>query len=108
MTNAGENTRDSSGRQWRLKTPHIGWDSVQIVHSVDLLGLANLQTLYFYFNHSFAVYPNNRKDIVAISNGGYGPFCSIINKENIYGCQFHPELSGQNGLRLLRNFVGKT
>jgi glutamine amidotransferase len=56
---------------------------------------------YFYFVHSYYVQPSNDNDIYTTTEYGGNEFCSSILKENIFACQFHPEKSGENGLRIL-------
>ena len=58
----------------------------------------------FYFSHSFALKCNNKSDILTYTNYGK-KFVSSINKENIYGVQFHPEKSLRYGLQLIKNFL---
>jgi glutamine amidotransferase len=58
-----------------------------------------------YFVHSFAAIPKNNSDILANCNYGDITFCAAVNKNNIYGTQFHPEKSGVSGLSILENFI---
>jgi imidazole glycerol-phosphate synthase subunit HisH len=86
-----------------LKVPHMGWNDVSIKKEHALLG--NLtEASNFYFQHSYAVTCEDESAILATSVYGYD-FVSIVQKDNIYGTQFHPEKSHANGLQLLRNFV---
>lgn len=86
-----------------LKIPHIGWNSISIKKENKLLAGLNEEDL-FYFVHSYFVSCENGEDILSETNYG-NDFVSAISKDNIYGCQFHPEKSHDAGLHLLRNFA---
>ena len=58
----------------------------------------------FYFVNSFSINPENKKHIIGTSEYDV-EFVSAINRDNIYGVQFHPEKSSKVGLRLLKNFI---
>ena len=81
----------------------MGWNDISIKKEHPLLGSLS-ETSNFYFQHSFAVTCEDASAILATSVYGYD-FVSIVQKDNIYGTQFHPEKSHANGLQLLRNFV---
>jgi glutamine amidotransferase len=85
-----------------VKVPHMGWNTVEILRQSPLLeGIRNES--YFYFVHSYYAVP---EDDIATGKTSYGvDFPSIIEKDNIYSTQFHPEKSGEVGLKLLENFV---
>jgi glutamine amidotransferase len=86
-----------------LKIPHIGWNTIDIRRNSALLkGIPPNST--FYFVHSYHVCCNGTNSVVATTNYGY-VFTSVIQKENIFGTQFHPEKSHKNGVRLLKNFL---
>lgn len=90
------------------KVPHVGWNTVSpfknegwektILDSFD-------PKSNFYFVHSYILEPESEKNIFALTEYGGHTFCSIIKKGNIYGCQFHPEKSGEIGLKLINNFI---
>ena len=85
-----------------LKVPHIGWNKI-IPNKKNLLFQKNAK---FYFCHSYYVKTKNKYD--SLSETTYGvSFNSIIQRENIYGCQFHPEKSHDDGLSFLNNFINK-
>lgn len=89
--------------QQRTKLPHMGWNDVVPVKNHPLfVGLDN--EAIFYFLHSFYFKCNNPIDSIAVSDYGLF-FISAINKDNIYGIQFHPEKSHQYGEKLLHNFA---
>ncbi|MCB4790614.1 MAG: imidazole glycerol phosphate synthase subunit HisH [Elusimicrobia bacterium] len=91
----------------KLKVPHMGWNRVKIKNETAqnkmFKGIKNES--YFYFVHSY--YGKPKEDSYISSTTEYGiDFCSSITKGKIWACQFHPEKSGTNGLKLLKNFVG--
>lgn len=101
-----------------FKVPHIGWNQVNLPREDDLDGkdtalwkrtiLENISHgSLMYFVHSYVVVPKDSKYKLAETEYGDNIFCSVINKDNIYGCQFHPEKSGRAGLNLLKEFVFK-
>jgi len=89
--------------QQRTKLPHMGWNDVMPVNNHPLFrGLE--KDAIFYFLHSFYFKCNNPSDSIAFSEYGIS-FSSAVNRDNIYGIQFHPEKSHQYGEKLLHNFA---
>ena len=87
----------------RLKVPHMGWNEVSFDADHPLwAGIKNRSR--FYFVHSYYFDCLNAKNIVGSTNYGLD-FPSIVGKENIYGVQFHPEKSSEQGLKLIKKFV---
>lgn len=85
-----------------LKIPETGWNQIEKRNGSKLLkGIKNNK--YFYFVNSYYCDPEDKKVIKGTTEYG-NIFCSVLEKKNIFGVQFHPERSGENGLRLLRNF----
>ncbi len=86
-----------------LKTPHMGWNTINSTRNSPLLdGIPDGS--YFYFVHSYYPDPENSDDTLAETvYGSY--FTSLVERGNIYGAQFHPEKSGKQGATLLSNFV---
>ncbi|MEM7618130.1 MAG: imidazole glycerol phosphate synthase subunit HisH [Pseudomonadota bacterium] len=85
----------------RFSVPHIGWNTINIEKSSSLFdGLGKKS--YFYFVHSYYAPVS---DYTLASCQYANNFSAIIQKENFYGCQFHPEKSGENGAKILKNFV---
>ena len=86
-----------------LKVPHMGWNSVSFRHDHPLLhGIPD--GCYFYFVHSY--YAEPLEDDVETGVTEYGlPFCSILTQGNVMATQFHPEKSGDYGLKIYKNFV---
>lgn len=94
---------DESLIQQRTKLPHMGWNDVTPVNNHPLfIGLE--KDAIFYFLHTFYFKCKNEKESIAISNYGIS-FSSAVNRDNIYGIQFHPEKSHQYGEKLLNNFA---
>lgn len=85
-----------------VKLPHMGWN--QIVTNRESRLLAGLDSsAYFYFAHSYAS-PDTNSSATAICFHG-ATFAAVVEWQNIYGVQFHPEKSGDSGSRLLQNFL---
>ena len=83
--------------------PHIGWNNITCKQTSPLLtGLENEPD--FYFVHSFAFHAKKPQHVLATTYYGE-EFCSIIQQENIYGVQFHPEKSQRAGIKLAKNFL---
>jgi len=85
-----------------LKVPHMNWNEINLKKDTPLFNKLNNESR-FYFVHSFHMKTANTKDILCTSEHGY-EFVSGVNKNNIYGVQFHPEKSHKFGMQLLQNF----
>jgi len=83
------------------KVPHVGFNTIELVNPNRLL--EGLESEEFYFMHSFEVV--NYTNIVALTDYLGHKFVSSIQKDNLYGVQFHPEKSRDAGIRLFRNFI---
>lgn len=85
-----------------VRIPHMGWNSVQFSRPTPLLeGIPNNHD--FYYVHSFVFVPREQDTVTAVTRYGE-QFCSIVQKDNVFGVQFHPEKSSLMGQRLLANF----
>ena len=81
-----------------LKIPHMGWNALELTKPAKLLENGS----YVYFVHSF--YAENCEDsIAAVTDYGI-PITAAVESRNIFGCQFHPEKSGNVGLAILKKF----
>lgn len=91
-----------------LKIPHMGWNNVEITDSPYAKKMfKNIKNKdFFYFVHSYYTMPRNRKKASSVCNYGID-FCSSAAFENVWGSQFHPEKSGDNGLKVLSNFINE-
>tara|TARA_B100001996_G_C18631069_1_gene581782 strand:- start:17 stop:637 length:621 start_codon:yes stop_codon:yes gene_type:complete len=85
------------------RLPHIGWNYIKTTKNKIFKNIKSDST--FYFCHSYYTKPNNKKYIIGKTNYNKIEFCSVINKKNIYGCQFHPERSADAGFQFLKNFI---
>jgi glutamine amidotransferase len=86
-----------------VRVPHMGWNGLEIVRGSPLLdGIGRDAT--FYFVHSFHHVPTAKEHVIAQTDHG-GPVTAVVQRENIFGTQFHPEKSQQPGLTLLKNFL---
>jgi glutamine amidotransferase len=89
-----------------LRVPHMGWNTITTRKNGLLLdGLEDSSR--FYFAHSYYVVCDESTDVLSTTKYGL-EFVSSIQKNNIYGVQFHPEKSHRYGMKLLRNFVKLT
>ncbi len=83
-----------------LKIPHMGWNALDVRRGTLLEGLSGQ---YVYFVHSFFA-ENCEDSLSAVTEYGI-PITAAVEKGNIFGCQFHPEKSGNVGLSILRKFA---
>lgn len=103
----GEGLAFFEGRNIQLpntvKVPHMGWNTLEIAKPTELFdGIA--ESTYVYFVHS--LYPIPKDQTIVCTKTTYGTnFTSAVASKNIYGTQFHPEKSGEVGLKILRNFA---
>ena len=86
-----------------LKLPHMGWNEVNIIKKNNLfIDIKNLS--HFYFVHSYAFEAENIEDVFCTTDYEQNIVAAIL-KDNIFGTQFHPEKSQDNGVKLLSNFL---
>ena len=88
------------------KVPQIGWNTIE-VNNNNLSGqLINMvdQNEFMYFIHSYYVVPENDSDILTYTQYGDLQYCSSVRRDNIWAFQFHPEKSGETGMRIYQNF----
>jgi glutamine amidotransferase len=94
---------DKSKIEGKPKLPHLGWNSIKVIRNSPLFRNIDEQE-GFYFIHTY--YFECAKNDYVLSTTDYGiEFHSAVNKDNIYGVQFHPEKSHTNGVQLLKNFA---
>jgi len=90
-----------------MKVPHMGWNEVQFTGDH-----ANLNPMFkdipqgshFYFVHSYRCVPDQKEEVAATSNYGV-EICAAVARGNVVGTQFHPEKSGDVGLKIYKNFL---
>jgi glutamine amidotransferase len=86
-----------------VKVPHMGWNTLNIIKQNELFD-GIVEGSYVYFVHS--LYPVPANESIVCTQTEYGTtFTSAIASKNVYGTQFHPEKSGDIGLRILKNFA---
>lgn len=90
-----------------LKVPHVGWNTISFVPGDPLFHGIKTSEANFYFVHSFHMVCNQTADVIARVDYG-GPVTAVVQSGNITATQFHPEKSQDNGLTLLRNWIGIT
>jgi imidazole glycerol-phosphate synthase subunit HisH len=86
-------TATEGERVRKLKIPHMGWNEVQPSGE------------HYYFVHSYYVDAQKSEDVMWSTTYGDITFAAAVRRDNVYGCQFHPEKSQQAGLRFLRAFL---
>ena len=87
----------------KFKLPHIGWNQINIVKDSKIFqNIGNKSHMYFV--HSYEFIPEDKNVISATTDYSSNIVCSI-EKENIFGTQFHPEKSDKTGLKIIDNFI---
>jgi imidazole glycerol-phosphate synthase subunit HisH len=90
-------------KQGKFKLPHIGWNQINIIKDSKIFN--NIKNYsHMYFVHSYEFIPEDKNVISATTDYSSNIICSV-EKENIYGTQFHPEKSDKIGLRIIDNFI---
>lgn len=98
-----EHPRDDTGF---LKVPHVGWNEIWQRREWQASPMAGLSDGEFmYFVHSLHVRPRDPGVVIATTRYGNIEFCSALSQGSVFACQFHPERSGPEGLRIYRNFA---
>ena len=87
----------------KFKLPHIGWNQINIVKDSKIFKDIESNS-HMYFVHSYEFVPNDKKVISATTDYSTKVVCSV-EKENIFGTQFHPEKSDKFGLKIIDNFI---
>jgi glutamine amidotransferase len=87
----------------KYKLPHIGWNQINILKGGKIFKDIENKT-HMYFVHSYELIPNDKSVVSATTDYSSNIVCSI-EKENIFGTQFHPEKSDKTGLKIINNFI---
>ena len=87
----------------KFKLPHIGWNEIEIVKESKIFKNIDNKS-HMYFVHSYEFIPSDKKVISSTTDYASNIVCSV-EKENIFGTQFHPEKSDKIGLRIIENFI---
>ena len=115
LSTTGNEFVESKGLNWipgtvkkinskNLILPHVGWNNLRIKAKNPLVEKNKILN-NFYFVHSYKFTCKNKKNIIAQVK--YGEiFDAVIQKDNIFGVQFHPEKSQNNGTKIIKNFLG--
>jgi glutamine amidotransferase len=95
-----------SPRDEKLKIPHMGWNTLDLLHEHPLLErlLLGPNGRHAYFVHSYQLNAVNDTDVLARADYG-GPVTAIVARDTAFGTQFHPEKSQRFGLALISNFL---
>ena len=92
-----------NNQEGKYKLPHIGWNEIKVVKSSKIFkGIEN--KAHMYFVHSYEFIPKDKNVISATTDYSSKIVCSV-EKENIFGTQFHPEKSDKIGLKIIDNFI---
>lgn len=86
------------------RVPHVGWNGITRTSHDDHLFHSIPDGSDFYFVHSYAFSPRDGADVLATTDYGV-PVTAAVQRDNVWGTQFHPEKSSRAGFRLLRNFI---
>ena len=94
---------DESLIPYKTRLPHMGWNSIKPLNNCPLLsGFNDLSR--FYFLHSYYFACKNEQNVISTTEYGI-MYASAVNRENIYGIQFHPEKSQYYGIKVINNFL---
>ncbi len=90
-------------KKGKYKLPHIGWNQIEIIKDSKIFKDIENKS-HMYFVHSYEFVPNDKNVISATTDYSSSIVCSV-EKENIFGTQFHPEKSDKFGLKIIHNFI---
>ena len=97
------NVSKINNQEGKYKLPHIGWNQIEIVKDSKIFKDIENKS-HMYFVHSYEFIPKNKNVISATTEYSSNIVCSV-EKENIFGTQFHPEKSDKLGLKMIDNFL---
>ena len=100
------NARSVKFKNNSLKVPHMGWNNIKLLKQSNLFDPEHKFRKY-YFVHSYHMICEEDKDVLATFEYGNN-FTAMVEKNNIYGAQFHPEKSHKYGMEILNQFVKNT
>ena len=91
------------------RVPHVGWNHLYYADESRRFDRTILQNICVgeecYFVHGYEAVPKEKSNIIAITHYGGRNICAAVKKNNIYGTQFHPEKSGEVGMKIIRSFL---
>ncbi len=88
-----------------IKSPQINWNELKVHKDLGKIINKELNNRSFYFVHSYMANLKDNKNLIAFCNYYDLSVPAIVQSDNVFGCQFHPEKSGKNGLKLLENIL---
>lgn len=94
-----------------IKIPHIAWTAISSnkINSWENTILNNIDiNSDMYHVHSYYAKPKDTENILSFSMYNEFKYCSTVQKGSIFGCQYHPEKSGEEGLKIIKNFIDLT
>ena len=97
------NVSKINNQEGKYKLPHIGWNQINIIKDSKIFKDIENNS-HMYFVHSYEFIPKDKNVISATTDYSSNIVCSI-EKENIFGTQFHPEKSDKTGLKIINNFI---
>ncbi len=104
----GEVVKISNNENKNIKIPHIGWNEVYPNNNEKIWKNKILKNLpmgkNFYFVHSYICQTKQPDNTIAVCDYSNHTIPAFIASKNIFGCQFHPEKSGENGIKILKSF----
>ena len=97
-------TKKLEVEKFNLTLPHVGWNELRFENGKSKILTDKFEGKSFYFVNSFYLDPLEKLDFIGVSYYGH-KFTSVIEKNNIFGIQFHPEKSQKFGIEILKNFI---
>ncbi|MGH7465096.1 MAG: imidazole glycerol phosphate synthase subunit HisH [Longimicrobiales bacterium] len=86
------------------RVPHMGWNDVEMIDDPLFAGIPRFTA---YYANSYVAEPSDESEVIAWSRYDHERFPAAVRRDSVWGVQFHPEKSGEAGLRLLSNFVAQ-
>ncbi len=96
--------KSQSNSNYKLRLPNIGWSTIKVTDKKNNY-FKSIRNLEFYFAHSYACKLKDKKFQIATNTYGNQKYVCMVKNHNIIGIQFHPEKSGESGLKLLKNIL---
>ncbi|WP_055070619.1 imidazole glycerol phosphate synthase subunit HisH [Clostridium massiliamazoniense] len=94
---------NSALEEEKIKIPHIGWNNLRIKKVSPILKDIN-ENDFVYFVHSYYGVVKSKEDLIGDTIYGNNKIAAVVGNNNVFGTQFHPEKSGEVGLKILKNF----
>lgn len=87
-----------------IKIPHMGWNAVEVKKNGGIIPSSSAEEIRYYFVHSYHAVCENEEHVIATAHHGYD-VTAAVQRDNIFGVQFHPEKSHRFGMDLLKKFL---